>query len=455
MDDLLRLLFPDGRTLPIRRTALPKVLRDHDGDELGVDDNDFDAWTELSSSKPLDLRAAFQLIPLAHKYSMRELLDRCCELARGADIPIEARPGLLQWLRLAEDIQSDALRIICAHKLRRVDLATFRAQLVSDHTDADVLLSYCTRLSHERLVNFNRPTYKASLDLNKLYPPARMKVGSGCLLGNRTFVCASNSTHAIEMLDTTNGRSLGSMPGHTHAAYLAASACDEYVYSGSLDKTVRVWGVESQRCKAVLKGHAGPISCIGSCAPGVIASGDRTGAVKVWDVAVGGQTADLSHRGEMWAVAATGHGQLLVSSVKDVGLRLWDLRTQACVRTMDDKKCTHGIATDAFGHTLVSGSYSGSESIAVWDLGTGRRRATNNDANAVNYVVMDDAATTAISLNVYTNVVKVWDVATAECTQTCDFPLRNQALYLCASPDLGAVAVHSRNELNDEIRVFL
>ena len=74
--------------------------------------------------------------------------------------------------------------------------------------------------------------------------------------------------------------------------------------SASYDKTIRVWGLEG-KCRTSLTGHAAPILELESDNNGCLASGDRSGQVKVWDLDSATCTWELRnvHKGHVTAIA--------------------------------------------------------------------------------------------------------------------------------------------------------
>ncbi|XP_062116418.1 protein JINGUBANG [Humulus lupulus] len=95
---------------------------------------------------------------------------------------------------------------------------------------------------------------------------------------------------------------LGALRGHGKAI-LCLAVVEDLVFSGSADKTVRVWrGMErSYSCLAVLEGHTGPVKCLsatvedcnttssGGDTTCVIYSGGLDCLVKVWQIMVPSQ----------------------------------------------------------------------------------------------------------------------------------------------------------------------
>ncbi|XP_021837167.2 protein JINGUBANG-like [Spinacia oleracea] len=92
---------------------------------------------------------------------------------------------------------------------------------------------------------------------------------------------------------------LGALRGHTKAI-LCLAAVDDLVFSGSADKTVRVWRRVGRHycCLAVLEGHQGPIKCLTAAADAyyphnntstsiyLVYSGSLDCDIRVWQVLV-------------------------------------------------------------------------------------------------------------------------------------------------------------------------
>ena len=78
---------------------------------------------------------------------------------------------------------------------------------------------------------------------------------------------------------------------------MSISHDDRYVFSGSVDKSLKQWELATGQCINTFEGHLATVSC----------------------------------------VRISGDGRWAISAGSDTTLRLWDLSSKQCVRTFEDK----------------------------------------------------------------------------------------------------------------------
>jgi WD40 repeat protein len=114
--------------------------------------------------------------------------------------------------------------------------------------------------------------------------------------------------------------------GHTHIVRsLAMSADGKLLVSGSLDKTIKIWQLETGQLIRTLKGHQAEVCAI-ALGPDeqIIASGSADKTIKLWHVQTGELLATFTgHSDVVTAVAFTASGDILVSGSLDKTIKIW------------------------------------------------------------------------------------------------------------------------------------
>lgn len=144
------------------------------------------------------------------------------------------------------------------------------------------------------------------------------------------------------------------------------------IVSGSDDRTVRIWDVESGQELHVLEGHLDAIAIVKATADGKrIISGSDDGSVMVWDVASGQVLYVLSgHQSWVRNIAVTKDDALLVSASYDGNTCVWDLNTgrlRHCLGNYSEPVLALAITFD--GQQAFTGMWDGS--VTLWNIKEG------------------------------------------------------------------------------------
>jgi WD40 repeat protein len=172
--------------------------------------------------------------------------------------------------------------------------------------------------------------------------------------------------------------------GHRHwVCALAFSPTADLLASGSDDCTIKLWHWPTARCLATLTGHTHPIRALAFSPDGrTLASSGNDCALKLWQIpamvdasvwaeAVPCQTIAQAHRGNVRSLVFEPSGQTLVSGGEDGLIKLWDVLTQQCVKTLHGHQAVvRSLATDSTHGWIASGGDD--QTLRLWHSQTGQ-----------------------------------------------------------------------------------
>jgi hypothetical protein len=167
----------------------------------------------------------------------------------------------------------------------------------------------------------------------------------------------------IRVWSGVDGTHLQTLVGHTYGVRALAVGLDGKVYSGSSDKTIRVWsGVDGTHLQTLV-GHTDIVWALAVGLDGKVYSGSCDKTIRVWSGVDGTHLQTLvGHTDIVWALAVGLDGKVYSGS-SDKTIRVWSGDDGTHLQTLEG----HTEAVDALAVGLNSKIYSGSdETIRVW-----------------------------------------------------------------------------------------
>jgi WD40 repeat protein len=140
----------------------------------------------------------------------------------------------------------------------------------------------------------------------------------------------------VRLWDPETGLPLGVVSGHEERIWSIAFSSDgRLLATGGEDHTIRLWDVKTRRCIRVLATpHQVRFLALSPTEPLVAACGGGP-LVTVWHRETGSCVKTLvGHERLVWAVAFDPRGTTLASGGEDGAIRLWDLASGNCIRTV-------------------------------------------------------------------------------------------------------------------------
>jgi formylglycine-generating enzyme required for sulfatase activity len=219
---------------------------------------------------------------------------------------------------------------------------------------------------------------------------------------------------------------------------------------GGASGTARLWSIGEKKTLLELKGHTAALSvlCFSSDGRSAASTGmDKT--IRVWDLKTGKELLQLADdHGPSCALAWLDRERSLLSVGLDNVIRLWSLTQRKEVRSFRGHTAhPRGLSASPDGTHLVSGSWAPEQTIRLWNLRSGRciRTMTADGLGCVTSLAFLPNGREALSGS-YDFVLRLWDLESGKVVR--EFKGHNCSVWCVdVSPD-GQTAVSGASQYN-------
>ncbi|MCE2668650.1 MAG: WD40 repeat domain-containing protein [Microcystis sp. 49638_E5] len=232
----------------------------------------------------------------------------------------------------------------------------------------------------------------------------------------KTLVSGSDDK-TIKLWNVETGQKLHTFEGHGGPVYSVNFSPDEgkTLVSGSDDKTIKLWNVETGQEIRTLKEHGGTVYSVNFSPDGkTLVSGSDDKTIKLWNVETGKEIRTLKgHKGPVYSVNFSRNGKTLVSGSGDKTIILWDVETGEKLHTFEGHNGpVYSVNFSHDGKTLVSGS--GDKTIKLWNVEKPQEIRTLKGHNSrVRSVNFSPNGKTLVSGS-WDNTIKLWNESTGQ-----------------------------------------
>lgn len=250
-----------------------------------------------------------------------------------------------------------------------------------------------------------------------------------CLCVYGDYLYSGSSDKTIKVWDTsTSYKCTKTLDGHT-GIVLTLCVYGNKLYSGSHDCNIIVWSIDSLERVKTIESHDNPVCTLAS-ARNKLFSGSLK-VIRVWDAQTYELKKEITGLNHWVRALVATHNHLYSGSYQTI--KMWDLETLECIRMLETSGgSVYSIAiTD---HHILCGTYE--NCIHVWELDTYNQVTTLMGHSGTVYalaVLPTNPGTKVFSAS-YDRSLRVWSMDNMICTQTL---MRHQGSVACLAVSRG------------------
>jgi len=255
---------------------------------------------------------------------------------------------------------------------------------------------------------------------------------------------SDHRVHVWDVISAKKIRTMGQTSDWTDA--MALSLDGKRLAVGSTDYWVAVWDLTVDHQLYLLEeDFEDSIMSLAFSHDGrVLASGDGSGSIMLWDISNGRKIAICSDNyGWIRDLAFLPGRKMLVSgsvehyahNKSDGVLKVWNVENNQILQTSTVIQVgfpVEAVAVDASGETIASGSWD--VAVALWDVTTGRRKATLVGHEGKVYTVAYSPNSKILASGSQDATVRLWDTTTNQELSTINHH-SDAVLSVAFSPD--------------------
>lgn len=233
------------------------------------------------------------------------------------------------------------------------------------------------------------------------------------------ILAVGSENNIVELWNMSSGKCFRTLRGHDHEVWSVIFRNDYEILTGSSDRTIRLWNIKSGKCLHTFRKHTDRIRSIALNSDGsLLASGGFDKVIRLWNLETGDCFKELSgHQDVVWSLAFNHDGNILASASNDKTIRLWDTTTKFTIsKTLEGH--SGGIFSLALSNDglLASGGIDGN--IKLWEIETGEcLRTIHGHERAIRSVTFSNDSRLLASGG-DDETIRLWEPNTGECLDT-------------------------------------
>lgn len=179
----------------------------------------------------------------------------------------------------------------------------------------------------------------------------------------------------VVLYDAKTLQEIKLLKGHEDTVRALSFSCfDEYLASGSDDKFIRIWDINTGECIQIFKGHNKVVSSVAFCPMYnyLLASGSDDKTIRIWNLQTNiCEKIFYGHTHYVLSICFSLDGKYLFSGSRDNTIRMWEMSTNNCERIFNEHiDNVSSLSIHPSDNYLASASYD--QTIRLWNIETGK-----------------------------------------------------------------------------------
>ncbi|MEH1794450.1 WD40 repeat domain-containing protein [Nostoc sp.] len=229
-------------------------------------------------------------------------------------------------------------------------------------------------------------------------------------------LASGSGDKTIKLWNLETGKEIRALMGHSLIVFSVSFSPDgKTLASGSWDKTIKLWNLETGKEIRTLTGHSLIVNSVSFSPDGkTLASSSADKTIKLWNLETGKEIRALTgHSNYVASVSFSPDGKTLASGSADKTIKLWNLETGKEIRALTGhSSVVNSVSFSPDGKTLASGSDD--NTIKFWNLETGKEiRTLTGHSNYVASVSFSPDGKTLASGSA-DKTIKLWNLETGK-----------------------------------------
>lgn len=190
---------------------------------------------------------------------------------------------------------------------------------------------------------------------------------------------------------------------------------DGRIASGGDDKFIKLWNINSGQCEKTIKGHCGRVSRLIQLSDEKIASRSRRKNIRIWDINSGeGYKVLQEHSDAIYTLIELCNGKIASGSA-DKTIKIWNVESGQCEKTLVGHESGVRYIIQLKDGRIASGSID--TTIRIWNIKSGQCEKTLAGYIGFGRSLIQLSDGRIASVN-YDHTIKLWNINSGQCEKT-------------------------------------